>query len=177
MVDQASMKANGPTAPSARVDASSSAPGGGRLGGHGDGVGPADVASNVAEFTENLLTLAELQAKMAAIELKQNLAAIKVGTAVLAGGAVLSMAALAIALAGIAELLVSLLGWNRGLALLTVAVATLSIAGAGIAVAIARLRGSDLGFPLSREEFARNLNWVRTVLLYSGRSARTRRSR
>jgi hypothetical protein len=64
---------------------------------------------------------------------------------------------------------------SRGVALLAVAAATLAIAGTAIAIAAARLRGSDMGFPLTREEFARNLNWVRTVVLYSGRSARSRR--
>ena len=55
------------------------------------------------------------------------------------------------------------------------AVAAFAIAGTCIAIAAGRLRGSDLGFPLSKEEFTRNLNWVRTVLLHSGRSARGRR--
>jgi hypothetical protein len=177
MADQASMKVNGPASASLHTDASPSAPGGRLLANGNGGAGPADVVTNVAEFAENLLTLAELQAKLAAIELKQNLAAVKFGGAVIVGAAVLAVAALPIALAGIAELLVSLLGMNRGFALLAVAVATLGIAGTGMAIAMARLRGSDLGFPLSREEFARNLNWVRTVLLYSGRSARAQRSR
>ena len=174
MADQASVTVNGPA--TARGDASASAPGGGRLNGNGGG-GPGDVVTNVAEFSENLLTLAELQAKLTAIELKQNIAAVKVGGAVMVGGAVLAVAALPIALAGIAELLVSSLGMNRGVALLVVAVATLAIAGTSMMIALGRLRGSDLGFPLAREEFARNLNWVRTVLLYSGRSSRSRRSR
>jgi len=29
-----------------------------------------------------------------------------------------------------------------------------------------------MGCPLTREEFTRNLNWLRSVLLYSGRTAR-----
>jgi hypothetical protein len=66
---------------------------------------------------------------------------------------------------------------NRGIALIVVAGAAFIIAGIGVAIAVARLRGADLGFPLTREEFTRNLNWVRTVLLHSGRSARSRRGR
>jgi hypothetical protein len=90
-------------------------------------------------------------------------------------GAVVGVAGLPIALAGIAELLVTTLGVNRGLALLSVAVASFAIAGICVAIAVARLHASDMGFPLSKEEFARNVNWVRTVLLHSGRSARVRR--
>jgi hypothetical protein len=68
--------------------------------------------------------------------------------------------------------MVSLLGMNRGVALIAVAVAAFAIAGMCVAIAVARLRGSDMGFPLTKEEFTRNLNWIRTVLLYSGRSGR-----
>ena len=147
-----------------------------RAGSNGDsgGTAPAPPTSSPTSPSSatNLLSLAELQARLAAIELKQNLRAVKVGGAVIVTGAVLALAALPIALAGIAELLVSLLGMNRGVALIVVAVATFAIAGTCIAIAVARLRGSDLGFPLTREEFTRNLNWIRTVLLYSGRSAR-----
>ena len=57
--------------------------------------GPADVVTNVAEFGENLLTLAELQARLAAIELKQNIEGVKVGGAIIVAGAVLAMAATA----------------------------------------------------------------------------------
>jgi hypothetical protein len=138
----------------------------------GTGASPGDVVTNVAEFGENLLSLAELQAHLASIELEQNLRSVRWGGIVLVTGSVLAVAALPIALAGIAELLVSLVGMNRGLALLLVAVVAFAIAGACIAIAVARLRGADMGFPLSREEFNRNINWVRTVLLYSGRSAR-----
>ena len=137
-----------------------------------NGAGPGDVVTNVAEFAENLLTLAELQARLAAIELKQNVQAVKVGGGLmLVGGGRAGIAGLPIALAGIAELLVSVLGMNRGAALLAVAVAAFAIAGTCVAIAAARLRGSDVGFPLTKEEFTRNLNWVRTVLLHSGRSA------
>ena len=148
-----------------------------RAGGNGTDAGPGDVVTNIAEFGENLLTLAELQARMAAIELKQNVDAVKVGGAVMVAGAVMAIAALPIALAGIAELLVSELGMRRGFALIAVAVAAFAVAGTCVAIAAGRLRSADLGFNLSREEFARNLNWVRTVLLHSGRAAKGRRAR
>jgi hypothetical protein len=153
-------------------------PGAGSSGGNGHGgAGAGDMVTNVAEFGENLLTLGELQGRLAAMELRQNVEAVKLGGAVFLAGAVLAMAGLPIALAGVAELLVSLAGMNRGFALLAVAVAAFAVAGTCIAIAAARLRASDVGFPLTMEEFARNLNWVRTVLVHSGRSARARRSR
>jgi hypothetical protein len=136
--------------------------------------GPGNVVSGVAEFGENLLTLAELQARLVALELQQNLEAAKIPVPVILAGAVLAVVSLPLVLAGIAELLVSELGMKRGYALLGVAVVALAIAGTAIAFAAGRFRRALAGFAISREEFARNLNWVRTVLLHSGRAARPR---
>jgi hypothetical protein len=132
------------------------------------------VVSGVTGFGENLLTLAELQARLAALELQQNLSAAKISVPVILAGAIVAVVSLPLILAGIAELLVSELGVKRGYALLSVAVVALAIAGACVGIATSRLRRSAPGFPLSREEFARNLNWLRTVLLHSGRSTRRR---
>jgi hypothetical protein len=132
------------------------------------------MVSGVAEFGENLLSLAELQARLVALELQQNLQAAKIRVPVILAGAVLAVVSLPLVLAGIAELLVSELGMKRGYALLGVAVVALAIAGTAIALAVVWLRRALTGFPISREEFVRNLNWVRTVLLHSGRAARPR---
>jgi hypothetical protein len=132
------------------------------------------VVSGVAEFSENLLSLAELQARLVALELQQNVAAAQISVPVILAGAVLAVVSLPLVLAGIAELLVSELGMKHGYALLSVAVVALAIAATAVALALGRLRRALAGFPISREEFARNLNWVRTVLLHSGRAARPR---
>jgi hypothetical protein len=142
--------------------------------GTGHEPGPGDVVGNVAEFGENLLTLAELQARLAAMELKQNLEAAKVSGSVVLAGALLALVSLPLVLVGIAELLVSELGMRRGYALLGVAITALVIAAVSIGIAGYRLRRTVVGFPITGEEFARNLNWVRTVLLHSGRSTRRR---
>ena len=172
MADQASMRFNGPGTASGRMGAAQPTTGTAPGRANGNGAGPATVVTNVAEFGEDLLSLAELQTRLAGIEFRQNIGAAKVGGAVIVTGAILALSALPVALIGVAELLVSLLEMNRGLAFLAVAVAAFVIAGIAIGIAMARLRSSDMGFPLSREEFTRNLNWLRTVLLYSGRSAR-----
>lgn len=127
------------------------------------------VASNVAGFGENLLNMAELQIRMSAIELRQNVDAIRIVAAVAVTGAVMALAALPIVLAGIAELLVTKQGFSRGTAFLTVGFTTFAIASLCIAIAGLWVSRKRLGFPLSAEELARNLNWVRTVLRLSGR--------
>jgi hypothetical protein len=142
---------------------------------NGNATGPGAMVNNVAEFGEHLLSLTELQTRLAGLELKQNVRIARVTVPVILGGAVLGIASLPIVLAGIAELLVSELGMKRGFALLSVAVVALAIAGSSIAIAAIRLRRKAAGFPLTTEEFNRNRNWVRTILLHSGRSARGRR--
>jgi hypothetical protein len=174
MADQATLKTNGPAGthlgalPAGSGADSTSAS-------NGNTTGPGAVVTNVAEFGENLLSLAELQFRLTVLELKQDVRAAKVSAPVILGGAVLGIASLPIVLAGIAELLVSELGMKRGFALLGVAVVALVIAGSSIAIAAIRLRRSVVGFPLTAEEFTRNLNWIRTILRHSGRPTRGRR--
>jgi hypothetical protein len=137
---------------------------------------PAQLASNVAGFGENVLNMAELQARLTAIELRQNFDALKVAAIVAMNGAVLALAALPIALAGLAELLVSELGFRRGPAFLTVAVTAVFIGASAIGSAGIWISRKRLGFPLSAEEFTRNLSWIRTVIRLSGRRPTARRS-
>ncbi len=96
----------------------------------------------------------------------------KAAGTVLATAAILALASFPVVLAGIAELLVSELAWRRGHALLTVSLTTIGIAAFVAVTAAVWLRRQHFGFPLSVEEFNRNLNWVRTVLRLSGRPAR-----
>jgi hypothetical protein len=128
------------------------------------------VVSCVAGFGENLLTLGELQARLTAKELVQNYLAARTAGGVGLAGFILTVASLPIVLLGIAELLVSELAMKRGYALLSVAGAAILIGGVTVAFADSWLRRKRLGFPISGEELTRNLNWLRTVLRYSGRS-------
>jgi len=166
MVDQATLI--GPNG-SARPAAGDPGPVGrpGAASGTEDGAG--QMMSNVAGFGENLLNLAELQARMTAVELRQNVAAVKAAAAVLVMGGLIALATLPVVLAGIAELFVSELGWRRGYAFLAVGSTAMGIAVFCALAAVVRLRRQRLAFPLSTEEFTRNLNWVHTVLRLSGR--------
>src|SRR5262249_8511886 len=78
--------------------------------GNGQEPGTGNVVSNVAGFGENLLTLAELQTRLTALELQQNLSAARISVPVILAGVVLAVVSLPLILAGIAELLVSDLG-------------------------------------------------------------------
>jgi hypothetical protein len=127
------------------------------------------VVTNVAGFGEDLLNLAELQARLTVLEVRQNVEVAKTGGALIATGLLVAVAGLPIGLVGIAELLVSEMGLKRGYALLSVAAVAIVIAGFCMGVGVSWLGRHRLGFPLSSEELARNVNWVRTVLRQSGR--------
>jgi hypothetical protein len=133
------------------------------------------MVSNVAGFGENLLNLVELQARLSRRELRRNLAAAKISGAIMLAGSVVALASVPVALAGIAELLVTELALRRGFALLIVAVVAFVVAAAFVIGAGLRLEQKRLGFPVSGEEFSRNLQWLRTVLRYSGRPTESRR--
>jgi hypothetical protein len=127
------------------------------------------VMQGIAGFGESLLTLTELQAQLAKLELKQNLHAARAGVFLALCSGLTISSGLIILLAGVAELLVSELGMRRGFAFLSVAAFAIA-AGAGcLALAAGRLRTNHLGFPVSQEELVRNLNWLRSVLRHSGR--------
>ena len=127
------------------------------------------VVSNVASFGENLLSLAELQSRLTAVELRRNLDSVKGTAALMAFGALLAVSAVPVMLLGVAEFLISELGMKRGYGLLTAGFSAMVIAAACIAIASHWLRRKPLGLPLAGEEFTRNMNWLRTVLRQSSR--------
>ena len=168
MADQATMtRFTGPTPNGAAAHGSSGAarPSGANV------VDPSasGMMNSVAGFGENLLTLGELQARLTAIEIRQNLDSVKNGGALFVAGSILAIASLPVVMVGVAELLVSELGMKRGYALLSAAATAIVIASACMVVARSWLRKKPFGFPLASEEFARNMNWVRTILRHSGR--------
>ncbi|MHC5539720.1 phage holin family protein, partial [Singulisphaera rosea] len=59
--------------------------------------------------------------------------------------------------------------------LLLTGVAVLLASGVAAVFATLRFTRSFESFRRSREEFTRNLSWIRTVLVYSGRAAPRRR--
>ncbi len=169
MADQAAMKStNGPAQSTAATRGGW--PGAGRSAAHGEPASsPSTVVSNVASFGEKLLNLTELQGRLAVMELKQNVDGAKAGASVVLTGAVLAVAGLPVALAGIAELLVSELTIKRGYALLLTSATAIVIGGVCAVIGSALLGRRRSGFPLTGEELTRNLNWLRTVLQFSGR--------
>ena len=135
--------------------------------GNGNGVG---VVGSITDLANDLVTLAELQAKLASVDLKEMWMRATVPLAVIAAGLAVLVAALPVAMLGVADLLSRALGIAPGWTMLLTAAVTMSITGLILLLSVKEVGRSLEPLRRSREELARNLAWLRTVLVYSGRS-------
>ena len=127
------------------------------------------VIGNLAEFAEDVATLAELQAKLASHDLKATISKATIPVGLMVAAAVLAVGAIPVLLIGVAELLAPLVGLSHGGSLLVVAILSLIAAAVVAFLALPRLRHSFNSFQRSREELTRNIAWIKTVLVHSGR--------
>jgi uncharacterized membrane protein YqjE len=135
------------------------------------------VVGNLAEFGGDITTLAELQAKLAMVDLKEGSARAVVPGAALASAAALGLGGVPVLLFGVAELIHEYGGMRLGWALVLTAVVALVLAVAVAGFAALRLARSFESFRRSREELVRNVAWIKTVLAHSGRSSVSSRGR
>jgi Putative Actinobacterial Holin-X, holin superfamily III len=127
------------------------------------------VIEGVSSFGTDLATLAVLQMRLAACDLRESA---KVATPILAGLTVfliIAGASAVVALAGIALWLATILNVQAGILMMVVALVGLVISGVGSALLARSLTKSFTYFRRSQEELERNLAWVKTTLVHSGR--------
>lgn len=130
---------------------------------------PEGVIGGIAEFGNDIMTLAELQARLAAIDFKESLEHAVVPLVLTLGGLMLALASLPVVLIGVAQLIAWAFSIHLGWALLLVGLVALVGASAVAGIAGLRFSRSFASFQRSREELVRNLSWIRTVLVHSGR--------
>ena len=129
------------------------------------------MVSNIADFGNDIATLAELQAKLTLLDAKEAATRATTPAIALGAGLVLALGSLPVILLGLADLIASKTSLSAGAAQLIVGLVTLLLA-AGIAfLGLRGSLGSLTSFRRSTEELTRNLSWIRTVLVYSGRGA------
>jgi len=137
-----------------------------------DSSGPEQqVVGGIAGFGSDIATLVELQATLAVTDLKESLQNAAVPLALIVVGVICLVGALPVVLLGVATVLAAALKISSGWAMLLTGGVVLTMALTIVAVAALKIGPSFSSFRRSREELARNLAWIRTVLLYSGRSA------
>jgi hypothetical protein len=156
MADQASVKVSNP-------------------GAEGNGTPEGRVVGGIADFGNDIANLVDLQVKLAQIDLKECLGRATVPLALIVVALMFLLGAVPVALLGVAEMVAAALRISGGGAMFLTGGVVMVLALTVLVVAGLRLGPSFSSFRRTREELSRNLAWVRTVLLYSGRSAPRRR--
>ena len=132
---------------------------------------PGSMVGNIAEFGNDFATLIELQAKLAAYDSKECISRATWPIVILIVGASVILACLPVILLGAADLLSAFTPlpiWGSRLA---IGGLTLTIAAVSAYVSTLFAMKSIQSFRRSSEELTRNLSWLRTVLVHSGRAA------
>jgi uncharacterized membrane protein YqjE len=133
------------------------------------------VVGGISEFASDVSTLLELQAKLLALDLNECVARTTTPVIVATVSLAFLFASLPVILAGLALVLAAFLKLSIGWTLVLTGLVVLVVSGGLVYGASARLRLSLDCLRRSREELVRNLSWLRTVLVHSGRSKSPRR--
>jgi hypothetical protein len=127
------------------------------------------MVEGLGSFSENLLSLATLQAQLAATDARES-AARAMPAAIALGVAVpILVASTIVLLAAVALELARATGASLSAALFLTALLGACLAAALAVLALKQGRKSLEAFRRSREELERNVAWIRTVLVHSGR--------
>jgi hypothetical protein len=121
----------------------------------------------VAEFVDDLASLAELQAKLAAVDLRDTVRKSAIPIVLTVVGLAMMVASAPVALLGAGWLLASALDIHQGWAMLLTAVAAMALGGLVAGLSGMRLSHCFDSFRRSRKQLLLNLSWVRTVLVTS----------
>ena len=130
---------------------------------------PLTVVGNIADFGNDIATLAELQAKLTLLDAKDAAAKATTPLIFLGAGLALALASLPVILIGVADLIASSTKLSSGVSQLIVGLVALALAGVAALIGWKGSTGSLTSFRRSTEELTRNISWIRTVLVYSGR--------
>jgi hypothetical protein len=134
------------------------------------GNGNGTIVGSIADFGNDVATLVELQARLASVDTRESVARATVPLAVAGAGAVVLLASVSVILFGLADLVASALAISPGLARSLTGLVSLTLAGAVLYLSAHELGKSLEPLRRSREELVRNLAWLRTVLVHSGRT-------
>jgi uncharacterized membrane protein YqjE len=128
----------------------------------------------VADFVHDLAALADLQVRLAAVDLEEASRRAALPLALTIAGAAIMFAGLPVALFGAAWLIASVTGVQLGYAMLLSAAVAAVCGGLTLYLSVRSLRKSCASFERSRAELIRNVSWLRTVVA-SGNHASSRR--
>jgi hypothetical protein len=126
---------------------------------------PAAEYEGVAEFVDDLTSLAELQARLAAVDFRDAARKSAIPIVLTVVGLTVVVASVPVALLGAGWLLASALKIHQGWAMLLTAGAAMALGGLATWLGGMQLRHGFDSFRRSRKQLWLNLAWVRTVLV------------
>jgi uncharacterized membrane protein YqjE len=127
----------------------------------------AGVGGNVANLASDLVSLAELQAKLAALDLRETGARSLIPAAVLTAGLCLLLGTVPVVLLGLAGALADTGSFSLVAAQLIVAVVAIGTSAACIWFGYQKIVASLNVLNRSREEFEANLRWIKKAIQQS----------
>ena len=128
-----------------------------------------DVAGSVSGLTHDVIELAELQTQLFMLDLKKSTQKTRTCLILAVIAVCLLLASLPVALVALAELFVEQLAWSRAAALGVATLVGLVLAGIFAGAAYGIVRNGLISIQRSRDEFNRNIAWIKSTLKERGR--------
>ena len=125
---------------------------------------PDGVAKDMGELTHDMMSLAELQFELVRNDYRAGMKGLLVPIVLLLVAGIVALGTAPIALLLMAEILIQVAGLSRVSALSIAALGGLIVAVVLGVVGWSQLRGVGRVFQRSREEWIRNLNWIKLAL-------------
>ena len=125
--------------------------------------------NGIGDLGSNVVILTTLQARLAAEDFRECASRAQPALIAVAFLVPLGFASVTLGLLGLASWMTAELDIPLGRSLLLVAAVGIVLSSLMAALAFRRLRASFSSFRRSREELERNVVWLRTILMHSGR--------
>lgn len=124
----------------------------------------AGVGRNVAGLIHDLISLAELQSQLVAVDVREGTSKSLLPIGLIVGSVLLALGTMPVVLLGIGWALVNQAGFSEGMAFLVVSVCAL-IAAAGAAWwGVRKLQSALAVLSRSRHELSENIRWIKLAL-------------
>jgi uncharacterized membrane protein YqjE len=128
-----------------------------------------DVAGSVSGLTHDVIELAELQTQLLLLDLKKSTQKTRTCLILAVVAVCLLLASLPVALVALAALLVEQLEWSQSAALGVATLVGLVLAGIFAGAAYGIVRSGLISVQRSKDEFNRNIAWIKSTLKDRGR--------
>jgi uncharacterized membrane protein YqjE len=128
-----------------------------------------DVAGSVSGLTHDVIELAELQTQLLLLDLKKSTQKTRTCLILAVVAVCLLLASLPVALVALAALLVEQLEWSQSAALGVATLVGLVLAGIFAGTAYGIVRSGLISVQRSKDEFNRNIAWIKSTLKDRGR--------